>query len=529
MTPLLSVVMAYHDRKPLLLQTLRSIEFSKQTDNIEVIIVDDGSSEEHRLEDIVNQYSFKIKLLRQEPEDKWYINPCVPYNIGIKEATGKILVIQNPECFHLGDVLDFATTIQEHMYYTYHAYSLTKDNTKLVPQIDLSHFIKEGQLVNPEWLPFPLYDKGMNTEGGDGYYNHIAHRANGYHFCAVTYRENMVDLGGFDERYATGAGFDDNELIVRVQRKGLAVAFVQYPIVLHQNHYKEVPQDINRYQKNFKLFTEVTLKETSWKVNQENNSKQTDLNIVGFAQLHNELEQGNLENWFRSMFQICDSIYIYDQGSTDGSREVYEQYDNVHVLYSDTNDFINEIKCKANLLKKAKEEQPNANWFFWMDGDTLVEGSLQRPALEDYLEGVTEDGVTFGHLNLWRSDIWARLDDGYHGLHTAGVLCLWRNKEDLAFQEQGGLHLPQYPPQIRSMTRAPYSLVHRGFSTDDSIIRKYNTYKDRGQSGWALDRLLNEIGLEVEEVGKLLPDWLELDEQNPTTKKKIREIYEEEH
>ena len=105
MTPIFSIVMAYHNRKPLLLHTLRSIAASTQAKYTEVIIVDDGSSDDHRLEDIVDDYPFVIKLIRQETEDKWYINPCIPFNLGIKEATGDIIVIQNPECFHLGDVL----------------------------------------------------------------------------------------------------------------------------------------------------------------------------------------------------------------------------------------------------------------------------------------------------------------------------------------------------------------------------------------------------------------------------------------
>ena len=537
MTPLISVVMAYYNRKPLLLETLRSISASKQIDNVEVIIVDDGSSEEHRLEDLVGKYPFEIKVIRQEPEDKWYLNPCVPFNMGIKEARGKFLVIQNPECFHLGDVLQFATTIPDHMYYTHHAYSLTKEATALVPYIDPAKFVEAGQSAESNWLPFPLNEVGMNIEGGDGYYNHVTHRPLGYHFCAVTHRKNMVALGGFDERYALGVGFDDNELITRVQRMGLHAVFVKYPLVLHQNHYSGEPIDVFRYQKNHKLFNDVTLRETSWKANQETTSPKKEENteevfpisdpkVVGFTQLHNELEQGNLENWFRSMFQICDCIYIYDQGSTDGSREIYETYDNVHVIYSETNDFINEITCKAKLLKKAKEEQSDADWFFWMDGDTLVEGQLTRPILNQYLANVGEDGVKFGHLNLWRSDTWTRLDDGFHGLHTNGVLCMWRNKEDLAFPEQEGLHHAQHPLQVYTSTRAPYSLIHRGFATDESIIRKYNTYKERGQTGWALERLLNEETLKVTKVEGFLPDWFVPDEKNPTTKKKLREIYD---
>jgi len=253
------------------------------------------------------------------------------------------------------------------------------------------------------------------------------------------------------------------------------------------------------------------------------------MKIVGFAQLHNELEQGNLVNWFRSMWQICDHIYIYDQNSTDGSRKVYEQYSNVHVIYSETNNFINEIKCKAELLKRAKKEQPDTDWFFWMDGDTLLQGNLLSGDVHYVLNKLptTYDGIKTGHLNLWRSDIWTRLDDHYHDLNDIGVLCFWRNKEDLAFSDYGGLHLPQYPPQVIKTIKAPWYLIHRGFATDESIIRKYNTYKERGQSGWELERLLDETTLKVQKFEGLLPLWLRPDEQNPLTKRRLKDIYDE--
>tara|TARA_Y100000034_G_scaffold130671_1_gene189653 strand:+ start:3883 stop:4695 length:813 start_codon:yes stop_codon:yes gene_type:complete len=269
-TPIFSIVMAYHNRKPLLLHTLRSIAASTQAKYTEVIIVDDGSSDDHRLEDIVDDYPFVIKLIRQETEDKWYINPCIPFNLGIKEATGDIIVIQNPECFHLGDVLKFATAIDDDTYYSYHAYSLSKEKTEKMDCIDPKMINELGNKVTTSSLPFGLENKTMNMEGGDGYYNHYQYRPTGYHFCAITKRRNMEDLGGFDERYATGSGFDDNELVERVKRKGLKLLLVSYPMVLHQNHYEGWKRpDPSLIHQNLKLFNEVTLQETTWRVNQK--------------------------------------------------------------------------------------------------------------------------------------------------------------------------------------------------------------------------------------------------------------------
>ena len=78
------------------------------------------------------------------------------------------------------------------------------------------------------------------------------------------------------------------------------------------------------------------------------------MKIVGFTQLRNELEKGNLENWFKCM-SVCDHIYIFDQNSTDGSKEYYKKFDNVTVIESDTNRFAEELVCKNELLTNGKK------------------------------------------------------------------------------------------------------------------------------------------------------------------------------
>ena len=55
----ISIVMSYHNRKSQLLTTLKTIKKSKHP-NYEIIIVDDGSDEDHRIENLQNEYGFKL-------------------------------------------------------------------------------------------------------------------------------------------------------------------------------------------------------------------------------------------------------------------------------------------------------------------------------------------------------------------------------------------------------------------------------------------------------------------------------------
>jgi hypothetical protein len=47
-------------------------------------------------------------------------------------------------------------------------------------------------------------------------------------------------------------------------------------------------------------------------------------------------------------------------------------------------------------------------------------------------------------------------------------------------------------------------IIHYGFATDEAIIRKFHTYKEHGQTGWALERLVDERTLAVR---RIKPEW----------------------
>jgi hypothetical protein len=82
------------------------------------------------------------------------------------------------------------------------------------------------------------------------------------------------------------------------------------------------------------------------------------MKIIAFAQAHNELSNGHLENWFKSL-SFCDQIYIFDNASTDGSREFYKKFLNVHVIFSDTNRFPEEILFLMQMLNKVYKKYVN--------------------------------------------------------------------------------------------------------------------------------------------------------------------------
>lgn len=224
---MISIVTAYYNRRKLFERTLDRISKTKYDGDFEVIAVDDGSRTEERLEDLTKKYPF-LKVIYLDPSKKWYKNSCIPFNIGIRAVKGDKIILQNPECYHYDDIL-LKTDIElnDKNYLSFACFSLDKYTT--------DHF---DDVFNPEYLKNLIfqYNYAPIADGDAGWYNHSKYRPNAYHFCTAITKKNMNKLGGFDERFALGIAYDDDELIERV-KSIVEIKFVDDTIVLHQNHY----------------------------------------------------------------------------------------------------------------------------------------------------------------------------------------------------------------------------------------------------------------------------------------------------
>ena len=257
----ISIVTAYYNRKSQFINTLKVISKSEQINDLELIVVDDCSSEEHRLEGLIEEFPF-MRIIRLESKDRWYTNPCVPFNIAINDAIGDIIVLQNPECLHIGDILDdIVNSVTEINYVTYGVYSTTKE---MVDEVSLLNFKSPG--LNDELIDIisPMHNVNYVAEGKSCWYNHSIYRPAGYHFIAAITKNNMNKLNGFDERYSNGIGFDDDEFLFRVKLLGLDVEIHDTPFAIHQWHYSEnnffdKSENVGlALQKNQQLFNNIT-------------------------------------------------------------------------------------------------------------------------------------------------------------------------------------------------------------------------------------------------------------------------------
>ena len=105
-----SIVMAYYNRLPQLEFTLKTIEMSKYEGEIEIIIVDDASDPNMMAKQGIGGRD-NIKITTISLENRWWNNPCIAFNIAFRQVSGDIVIIQNPECIHVGDVVSKAVEL----------------------------------------------------------------------------------------------------------------------------------------------------------------------------------------------------------------------------------------------------------------------------------------------------------------------------------------------------------------------------------------------------------------------------------
>lgn len=214
------------------------------------------------------------------------------------------------------------------------------------------------------------------------------------------------------------------------------------------------------------------------------------MKIAAFIQAYNELSKGHLIRCLENVKIWADEIFIYDDCSTDGSQEVYKLYTPTeNIIFGKERSFKNEQFNKQKLLNLTLSKNPD--WIFWIDVDTIADRVLTYN-LRDILreaDSINVDGVICHNYNLWRSDCFVRMDDSFD---SCNPLCIWKNNGNLKYDAKSGLHGQLFPNGMNRIIQTNYNLLHYGFASEEWIINKYNMYKNEGQSGWALDRLITE-------------------------------------
>lgn len=234
---MVSIILPYYNRKPLLLNTMKSLEHFYTGKDVEVVIVDDCSIEEHR----IDGHDFKIKTKVVRLENKNGINPCYPYNVGVRESSGNILVLSSPETFHTCDMFKLTNNFEK----------LSNNNYLLLSVFCLTDKSLIDGVLNENNFDIVINNIKSNTSnfysnlGENGYsfnnrfgswYLHGQIRPSGLNFFTVITRNKYYEMSGFDERFRFGTGFDDNEFKDRLVESNTEFIYYDDAVGIHINH-----------------------------------------------------------------------------------------------------------------------------------------------------------------------------------------------------------------------------------------------------------------------------------------------------
>ena len=259
---MISIVTTYFNRRSQFINTLKSLEISKVKD-FEVIAVDDCSDEDQRIDDLENRFSF-LKTHRIQKENKWYNNPCIPFNIGFSLSSGDQIIIQNAECLHYSDILARTReNLDSNKYLSFATFSIDKSETQKINKYPkIQDFIASFRFNNIK----------ITADGVNAWYNHGVHRPCAYHFCSAITRQNLIQLNGFDELYAAGIAYDDDEFLHRIKLKNLKIIFENENLAVHQHHpsfYYNKDGGASMIEKNKNLYKNLTQRCLSYRVNNQ--------------------------------------------------------------------------------------------------------------------------------------------------------------------------------------------------------------------------------------------------------------------
>jgi len=226
--PSISVVMTAYKRARQLADTLISIRSQTLVPN-QIIVVEDGYDGGDTKLVCDSWRSGKNTLpveyvCRRNRPDVGYSNPAIPKNIGIKRATGDILIIQCAEVKYKRstDIENLIRPLLRNETFSVYA------PTESLNQCDQMEKWMVGPGINP-------IHPGDGTSGPEF-----------LDLCQAVWRRRVLAIGGFDEAYKY-YGVEDNDFSDRLYYSGVDRVWSSDVVVQHQWHgYNErMKQEFN--------------------------------------------------------------------------------------------------------------------------------------------------------------------------------------------------------------------------------------------------------------------------------------------
>ena len=224
---MISLILPYYERREAADASLRLMARQYPGLSLEVVLVDDGSSEPYYAP---VDLPFPVRVLYGPQKDQ-PLNPCTPINVGAAAASGDYIALSNPEILHVNPVL---------------------------PEL-LAECQRGGPLTyalaacwDPEKKRWHCHSTNRRDDSGD--VGSFLPPGTDYHFMAMLHRSLWELAGGFDEDYRDGAGYDDPDFVLRLHRCGARFVIRDDLVVEHPRRGAKANWRPEMFARNRKVF-----------------------------------------------------------------------------------------------------------------------------------------------------------------------------------------------------------------------------------------------------------------------------------
>jgi len=174
--------------------------------------------------------------------NKTGINPCYPYNAGVRQAKGDIIVLASPETLHTSNMFEVTSEFKRLDSETYFCMSVFCTTNEQFNKEMISDLTFESKLdvINSTKPKFSL---DLGKDGRESFNNiwgswylHSQYRKTERNFFTALSKDLYYRLSGFDERFRNGTGYDDDEFKERVAEVVKEIIYFDDAVGIHLNH-----------------------------------------------------------------------------------------------------------------------------------------------------------------------------------------------------------------------------------------------------------------------------------------------------
>ena len=216
---MVSLILPYWDRQEAANRAITLLDETYAGWDLEVIVVDDGNV----VPFVAPPNSLDLKIVRL-PLKPGPTPQSRAWNAGTAAATHPIVVLSCVEVLHATPVLK-----------TMHA--------------RFSHLPSPAYVLAAAWCPEQ-----------QSWHCHSTHRivtcppGTGPSFCGMLYRDTFDSVGGFDEEYHEGAGYEDKDFILRLWTAGVTFHIQDDLVVIHPKTGATIRWSQHGFQRNKGLY-----------------------------------------------------------------------------------------------------------------------------------------------------------------------------------------------------------------------------------------------------------------------------------